>query len=176
MTSTFQPEDFNFAKLDLQNGSLCFYEYKSGSFCNGKVDPHRLNVYLTQDREFVTVWDGFFDPSFIGQEFLDLIARSGFSDFDFGEQYNTPLFRGFIETKEQAEIVLNALRIDKFRPSVLKIDEENHINCESLLPQEALEKFEPINLDIKQSISEAAVKAWLRGPVDAPFPKPDTFE
>lgn len=176
MTQAFHPENFNFTKLSLQNGTLRFYEYKAGDFCTGKIDPHRLNVYLTQDGDFVTVWEGFFDPLFIGQEFLDLITKSGFSDFDFGEQYNTSLFRGYIETKEQADIILAALRIDKFRPSFLKIDEENRISCESLVPQEALETFEPTELDIKKSISEEAVMAWLRGPVDAPFPKPDTFE
>jgi hypothetical protein len=93
MTNTFNPLDFGFDKLDLQHGSLRFYEYRSGDFCDGKVNPHRINVYLTQDGDFVTVWDGLFDTAFVSQAFHDLIGKVGLGDVDFFATYHTPLFR-----------------------------------------------------------------------------------
>lgn len=132
MTQLFHPEDFNFLKLDLQLESLCFYEYCSGDFCDGKMDPHRINIYLTQDGEFITVWHGLFDPLFIDQSFYDLVKNAGLEDFDFSASYNTSLFRGYIETKAQAEVILPALRLETFRPQFLRIDEKYGLTCESL--------------------------------------------
>ncbi|AGI74815.1 hypothetical protein OA238_118p1200 (plasmid) [Octadecabacter arcticus 238] len=132
MTNTFNPLDFGFDKLDLQHGSLRFYEYCSGDFCDGKVNPHRINVYLTQDGDFVTVWDGLFDTAFVSQAFHDLIGKVGLGDVDFFTTYHTPLFRGHIETQDEAKIILKALRFDRLRPSIIRIDEDNRICCDSL--------------------------------------------
>jgi hypothetical protein len=128
----FDPRNFGFKKLDLQNGSLCFYEYQSGEFCDGKMDPHRINTYLTQDGDFVTVWHGLFDPAFIDQAFLDLVEKAGLEAFDFASSYNTQLLQAYIKTCEQAEIILKSLRYEKMLPSLLRIDEDNRITCDSL--------------------------------------------
>lgn len=130
MISTFDPLDFGFVKLTLQNGSLCFYEYRCGDFCDGRIDRHRITVYLTQDGEFVTVWHGLFDPSVIDQTLWDAVARV--DGFDFDDAYNTPLFRGYIETEDEARLILKALRFDKFKPSVLRLDEHERLCCDSL--------------------------------------------
>jgi hypothetical protein len=132
MKNTFNPLDFGFDPLDLQHGSLRFYEYRSGDFCDGKMNPHRINLYLTQDGDFVTVWHGLFDTAFVGQAFHDLIEKIGLGDADFFATYHTPLLRGHIETRDEAKIILKALRFEHFRPSILRIDEDNRICCDSL--------------------------------------------
>ena len=133
MAQKFDPLDFDFVKLDLQNGSLRFYEYRSGDFCDGKVDRHRINVYLTQDGDFVTIWHGLFDPALIDQAFHDLLAKSGLDGYEFASNYTEHLLRAFIETKDQAEIILKSLRYERRLPHVLRIDKDNRISCD-LLP------------------------------------------
>lgn len=132
MPQTFNPLDFGFDKLDLQHGSLRFYEYRSGDFCDGKVNPHRINLFLTQDGTFVTVWHGLFDTAFVDQAFHDLLEKAGLGDPDFFATYHTPLFRGHIETHDEAKIILKALRFGFLTPSILRIDEDNRICCDSL--------------------------------------------
>lgn len=131
----FQPEDFGFKKLELQNGSLCFYEYASGDFCNGKLNAHRINVYLSKDHNFVTVWHGLFDPACIDQKFHDLLEQSDFKDFDFSTQYNTPLLRAHIESSQAATIILKSLHYEQQIPSMLIIDAHNKITCVSVKQQ-----------------------------------------
>ena len=132
MTNTFNPLDFGFVKLNPEYGSLRFYEYRSGDFCDGIMNRHRINVYLTQDGDFVAVWDGLFDTALVGQAFRDLIEKVVLGDVDFFATYHTPLFRGHIETQDEAKIILKALRFDRLRPSMLRIDEHNRICCDSL--------------------------------------------
>lgn len=130
--SKFNPLDFGFIKLDLQNGSLCFYEYRSGEFCDGKMDRHRINTYLTQDGDFVTVWHGIFDPAFIDQAIIDRVEEAGLKDFDFSASYNTPLLRAYIETKDQAKVILHSLRFERMLPSLIRIDEEGRLTCDRI--------------------------------------------
>ena len=68
----------------------------------------------------------------MGQAFHDLIEKVGLGDADFFATYHTPLFRGYIETEDEAKIILKALRSDRLRPSILRIDEDNQICCDSL--------------------------------------------
>lgn len=132
MKTPFNPLDFGFVKLGLQHGSLSFYEYRSGDFCDGTLKPHRLNLYLTQDGEFVTVWHGLFDAAFVDQAFHDLLKQVGHRDFDFAGTYNVALFRGYIETQDEATLILKAVRYTGFSPSILRIDAENCICCDPL--------------------------------------------
>lgn len=132
MTQAFNPLDFGFCKLDPQHGSLCFYELSCGDLCNGRIDRHRITMYLTQDGDFVTIWHGLFDASLIDQAFHDSMARIGQHHFDFGGSYNTPLFRGYITTQEEARVILKAIRFEGFRPSILRLDAENRICCDLL--------------------------------------------
>ena len=128
----FNPQDFGFVKIDKAYKSLNFYEYNSGGFCDGTIDPHRLNVYLTQDGDFVTVWHGLFDPAFVDQAFHDLIERTDREQFDLTANYHTQFFRGHIETKEQADVILASLRYEKMVPSVIYIHEDGYIACDAL--------------------------------------------
>lgn len=130
MTSKFDPLAFGFVKLPLEHGSLRFYEHHAGPFCDGTIDRHRITLYLTQDGDFVTVWHGLFDPFVVDQALQDAVASV--CDFDFGDAYNTPLFRGYIETEEQAQVILKALRFEQFGPNVLRLDEDKRLCCDRL--------------------------------------------
>jgi len=129
----FNPLDFGFIQVAKPFDTLHFYEYNSGDFCDGLVDPHRLNVYLTQDGDFVTVWHGLFDPTFIDQSFHDLLEKAGQPHFDFTANYHTQFFRGYIETKEQADVILHSLRYQNMVPSFIYIDEDQRIAFDGLL-------------------------------------------
>lgn len=178
----FDPLDFGFVKLSLQHGSLCFYEYRSGDFCDGKMNSHRINVYLTQDGDFVTVWHGIFDPAFIDQKYFDLLERFGLGDFDFSENYDTPLLRAYIEDKDQAEVILASLRFERLPPSIIHIDEERGIVCDRLPgyhdePEEIQNKRRALlEESVRQSaedesLSSEAVHKWLMDPDAEAFPK-----
>lgn len=131
MTQAFNPLDFAFCMLDAQHGSLRFYEYRAGPFCDGRIDRHRITLYLTQDGEFVTLWYGLFDPLLVDQTLRDAVAVLD-DDFDFADAYNTSLFRGCITSEDEARIILNVLRLEKFAPSILRLDEHERLCCDRL--------------------------------------------
>jgi hypothetical protein len=63
-----------------------YSEFQNRPCVNGTHDYHRLNLYLTQDGEFVTVWFGSLDPMAIETLFLN----NGVESVDYDE----PFFRG----------------------------------------------------------------------------------
>jgi len=130
MSSVFDPLDFGFVKLPMQHEGLCFYEYRCGDFCDGQIDRHRITLYLSQDGDFVTMWHGLFDPFVIGQALKDAVARV--EGFDFHDAYNTPLFRGYIQTEDEAKVILKAIRFETFKASVLRLDEHQRLCCDRL--------------------------------------------
>lgn len=132
MTQFFDPLKFGFVKLPLQNQSLCFYEYQSGSFVDGVLHAHRLNTYLTQDGSFVTVWHGLFDPAFISEELQSAFARIGDGVVNLHDSYQTQLFQGYIESEEDAQVILKALRFEKMTTSLLHLDDDGRVCCDPL--------------------------------------------
>lgn len=59
MTSIFDPEKHGFLKLDyLIARGVTLYELVVEGLDQTSYDVMRLNVYLTQDENFVTVWSG----------------------------------------------------------------------------------------------------------------------
>ena len=178
----FDPLEFGFVKLGLQNGSLCFYEYKSGDFCDGTMDRHRINIYLSQDGDFVTVWHGLFDPAFIDQTHLDLLDRLGLGDFDLSANYNTQLLRAYIEDNKQADTILKSLRFKKMLPSHIRFDEEQGIICDRLPsyhdePEEIRRERQALFEENLQreidagTVSGEKVHQWLLSGKDDPFPR-----
>lgn len=178
----FDPLEFGFVKLGLQNGSLCFYEYQSGDFCDGTMDRYRINVYLSQDGDFITVWHGLFDPAFIDQDHLDFLEKLGLGDFDFSANYDTPLLRAYIENNEQADVILKSLRFEKMLPSCIRIDNEQGLICDRLpsyhdepeeIRRERQAQFEEnLQREIDSgTVSGEEVHEWLLSGKDNPFPK-----
>jgi hypothetical protein len=79
---------------------------------------------LSQDGEFVTIWFGLLEPIFLERWFREKgLELPG---------YNEELFRGYIDSEDQARHILRALRPHAWRPQVLKPDAERGIICDTL--------------------------------------------
>ena len=89
---------------------------------NGQHDCRRLNLYLSQDADFVTIWFGLLEKVLVDSLFHD----HGLEPVDYDE----PLFRGHIESAEQARHILKALRPEDVLPQMLTIDPSKGIVCE----------------------------------------------
>ena len=101
-----------------------FYEHRSHPSVDGKYNFYRLNVYLSQDGEFVNAWFGLLEPWAI--EIL-------LSDNDVElTSYQEPLFREYIASEEQARHIVDAIRINSYLPQILVKGSENGIHCRSL--------------------------------------------
>lgn len=123
----FDPTQHGFRKLDFSYvpGKLAVYEYSVEGLDQTSHDFLRMAAYLTQDGDYVTIWNGLLDPlsaeCLIGVEYDDR--------FKFGEMYDEPLFRGYIENDEAAALILKAVRIDRFPPQVLRKTEDGKFGC-----------------------------------------------
>lgn len=124
---SFNPENHGFKKIGFipAPGAVAHYEWLSNEVEKLEYDLLRLNVYLSQDGNFVNVWFGFLDA-------LIAECQLGFVDdqrFNFNEMYTEPLFRGYIEDDETGQIILAALHIDKFLPQTLRLDDDGKLEC-----------------------------------------------
>ena len=130
-TTPFDPTTWNFVKLrDFEFPvGIAVYELKNHVVVDGAPDFFRLNLYLSKDRDFVTIWWGLLEAMFTEAKFENVALPD---DFDFYEAYNEKLFRGYIETNESAAHILRALRVTAHyaRPQVLSRDNENGLRCD----------------------------------------------
>lgn len=122
----FDPARHGFVLLpDYQPpGGVKIYECRNHAHIDGRHNHHRLNGYLSQDGEFVTIWFGLLDGMILESLFLD----KGLSLPD----YNEGLFRGHIESEAQASQILKALRPSTWVPQILRSDPSQGIVCEIL--------------------------------------------
>lgn len=110
-------------------GALTHYERVSDNIELLSYDLLRLNVYLSQDGDFINIWFGFLDA--FGAE-----SQLGFSDdqrFNFQEMYTDFLFRGYVDDDETGQTILAALRIDKFLPQALRLSDDGKLECYKLM-------------------------------------------
>jgi hypothetical protein len=124
----FDPTASNFVKLaDFAfPGEVAVYEYANHAAVDGKPDFLRINTYLSKDGDFVTVWRGLLEPLFAE-------PRLGFVDMPEGfelEAYTENLFRGYIESAEDASHVIKALRLDAVPPQVLGTGTDGKLRCD----------------------------------------------
>jgi hypothetical protein len=112
--SPFDPTDFNFILLqDFRiPGDVSVYELQSHPIVDGRKDFLRLNIYLTKDHNYVTIWRGLLDLLGTEAEFESgrMASVKLPDDFDF-RSYNEDLFRGHIDSGETAKHIFKALRI-----------------------------------------------------------------
>jgi hypothetical protein len=105
-------------------GNVRFYEYRNHVCVDGKPDYHRLNLYLTQDGHFVTIWFGVLD---------NILVEALFRDHGLEPvNYDEPLFRGYIESDVEARHILKALRVDRVYPQMLRAEPTKGIVCDTL--------------------------------------------
>jgi hypothetical protein len=91
---------------------------------DGQHDYRRLNLYLSKDGDFVTIWFGLLEKVLVDSMFHD----HGLEPVDYDE----PLFRGHINSAEQARYILKALRPEDTLPQILAVDPKKGIVCELL--------------------------------------------
>lgn len=82
-----------------------------------KKDWKRINVFMSKDNDYVTIWRG---P-------LDIISASMVYEEEYGfelsmEQHVEYFFRGYIRNKMEGEIIWNAVNLKKCTPGYLGPD------------------------------------------------------
>jgi hypothetical protein len=135
---TFDPTPFGFVLLrDFQIAdSVRVYEYKNHPAVDGTKDFLRLNLYLTMDDTYVTIWYGLLEPLFAETEFAKgrLASVTKPADMDFMHAYNEDLFRGDIDSAETAKHIFKALRVGKHGryavPQMLTGGKDNTLTCD----------------------------------------------
>jgi hypothetical protein len=137
---TFDPTQFGFVHLrDFQIAdSVQVYEYKNHPAVDGTKSFLRLNLYLTVDGNYVTIWHGLLEPLFAEAEFTEgrLASVAKPADMDFIHSYNEDLFRGHIDSTETAEHIFKALRVGVGGrydcPSILSGGTDNMLTCQPM--------------------------------------------
>lgn len=126
---TFDPTEHGFLKLDFTFPvEVAVFERDLEEIDQSTHDKMRLNCYLSQDGDFVTVWDGLIDAHMTG-------ISLGFGDdptFDFSEQYEETLFRGYIANANEGAVILNALRLEQKTPNILTVPTKGRLECHLL--------------------------------------------
>jgi hypothetical protein len=135
--AAFDPTEHNFIRLqDFRlPGDVSVYEYKNHPAVDGTKDFLRLNLYLTLDGNYATVWVGLLEPLGTEAEFQNgrMASVAKPADFDFGS-FDESLFKGYFDSKESAECILKALRVGESRryaaPQVLTRGANNELRCD----------------------------------------------
>ena len=114
---------------------MSVYEFQNHPIVDGRKDFLRLNLYLTKDNNYVTVWRGLLDVIGTEAEFDSgrMASAKLPDDFDF-RSYNEDLFRGYIDSHDTAEHIFKALRIGKGcmypLPQALTADADGKLRCD----------------------------------------------
>lgn len=127
--TAFDPTNHGFLKLNFVfPGGVAVFELKVESIDQAEHDTLRLNCYLSQDGEFVTIWHGLLDAP------MTEISLGFDADptFNFVEQYDEPLFRGYIGDDETGTVILKSLRLEQKTPNILLVPERGPLECHAL--------------------------------------------
>lgn len=130
MSNAFDPLEFGFKRVDMNPPGYTVYEKDLGDLTKENPDFLRLNIFLSQDGDFVTVLAGLFDAAFAD-------GRLEFENshlISFHEQYHETRFRGYIRDNKTAARVLETLKLDNYYPSKLEIDGEGRLCCNPITP------------------------------------------
>lgn len=126
---TFDPTKHGFLKLDFTfPGGVPVFERSLDGIDQKTHSKMRLNCYLSQDGDFVCVWDGLIDAYMTG-------VSLGFGDdptFDFSEQYEENLFRGYIADDVDGAVIIKALRLENRPPNTLIVPPSGKLECRLL--------------------------------------------
>ena len=127
------PLSFNFVRLHNFEfpGGASVFEYKNHTAVNGEPDFLRLNLYLSKDHDYVTIWFGLLEPVF-AESRLKAVAPP---HFDFYDAYVEGLFKGYIDSHEIATHVFHALRIgfpDRYATPQILNGSDGELRCEVL--------------------------------------------
>lgn len=125
---TFDPRQHGFMEMDFTfPAEVAVFEYELEGIDQAKHDMMRLNAYLSRDGDFVTVWWGLLDATM-----TEMKLDYNDPDFRFKEQYEEPLFRGYIADDDVGSVILKALRLDGRLPNILSMTEDGKLECHTL--------------------------------------------
>ena len=127
-TKPFDPIDHGFVYLPEHQPApgVRFYEYRNHQRADGSHDHYRSNVYLSQDGEFVTIWDGFLEAFFVEDR---LVSHGLPEDVAKGcVNQGESLFRGYIETEEPVKWILKALRLSNHTPQEIQLRSDGKVD------------------------------------------------
>jgi len=135
VTAAFDPTKFNFVRLEKFQfpGGVAVYEYKNHPAVSGNGDFLRINLYLSMDGDYVTIWHGLLEPLATEVEFeggrMTSVAKP--EGFDLGN-YTEQLFRGYIDSDEIAQCVFKALRVGEYLlPQILSAGADHKLRCDA---------------------------------------------
>ena len=135
----FNPIRFGFVLLrdfEFPGGAgMQVYEFVNHPAVDGRPDFLRLNLYLTRDGNYVTIWFGLLEPIFTEAKLRDDLKVEFPVDFDFHGSYDETLFRGYIDTAETATHIFKALRVEPSggryaKPQILGGGNDNRLRCD----------------------------------------------
>ena len=127
---TFKPENLGFKKANHNYQTVIYYELDRGGKTAKSPDFQRLNVYLSQDGDYINIWTGLIEPFFVESKLKYFDPKK--IDIDFDLQYNETRFVGHIQNDEEAKIIFKALRIEDYLPQYLSSTKEYPLRCEYL--------------------------------------------
>ncbi len=130
--TAFDPTEWNFIELKglAHEGYPARYEYRNNPIVDGTHDFLRINLYLSRDGDYVTIFNGLLEPSYVAGMLADRNIEIPSADFNFSDAYNEDLFRGHIDSKETAECIFKAIGLKKFvHPNVLTGDANGGFAC-----------------------------------------------
>lgn len=98
--SMFEPAAFRFIKLrDFAfPGGVDVHEYRSHPCVDGTPDFLRVNVYLSKDANYVSIWSGLLDTT-LAEHLLEGVRMP--PDTDLTALYQQDMFRGDIELRHR---------------------------------------------------------------------------
>ncbi|MBX9825227.1 MAG: hypothetical protein K2Y27_09550 [Xanthobacteraceae bacterium] len=129
----FDPTQLGFTLLERFEfpGGVHVYEYRNHPTVDGVPNFLRLNLYLSRDGSYVTIWHGLLEP-IAAEARLANVGKP--TDFDLHSLYDEPLFKGHIDSAEAATHILKALRIGQpghhERPQVLSVSPGSGLRCD----------------------------------------------
>lgn len=130
-TRRFEPERHGFRKMRRAGpADLKWYERHFDGFDDGGNESLRVNVYLTRDGSFTTIWYGVLDP-FLTELTLGIKDHPA---LNLSEIYEEVLFRGDIEEDVFGEKLLKAIRLHGRFPCVLSMSDEFGLECHRMMP------------------------------------------
>jgi hypothetical protein len=134
---TFDPIRFGFVLLrDFQfPGGIGVYEYVNHPAVDGTHDFLRLNLYLSKDGSYVTIWHGLLEPIVAEAKLHELANVEMLAGLDAFSSYCETLFRGHIDSVEAAAHIFKALRVEQSAeryalPQALSASTDGKFRCD----------------------------------------------
>ncbi len=114
----FHPEDFGFfhrKEMTDYPFDVIFYELDHASIDKTvENDWKRFNLFLSKSDAYICIWYGPLDI-FVA----DIMYKEEYGFNLSAEQHMEYYFRGYITNKQEAEVIINALRLGKRTPQYL---------------------------------------------------------